>query len=132
MSITIYHNPRCSKSRQTLRLLEQHGVTPTIVEYLTDVPSAADIERLIDLLGVDVRDVVRTGESTYTDLQLHDPNLGRAEIVQAIVDNPILLQRPIVVSDDRAIVGRPPNNVLSLLLFRPEPYNDVRHSCTLL
>ena len=115
MSITIYHNPRCSKSRQTLRLLEQHGVTPTIVEYLTDVPSAADIERLIDLLGVDVRDVVRTGESTYTDLQLHDPNLGRAEIVQAIVDNPILLQRPIVVSDDRAIIGRPPNNVLSLL-----------------
>jgi len=132
MSITIYHNLRCSISRQTLRLLEQHGVTPTIVEYLTDVPSAADIERLIDLLGVDVRDVVRTGESTYTDLQLHDPNLGRAEIVQAIVDNPILLQRPIVVSDDRAIVGRPPNNVLSLLLFRPEPYNDVRHSCTLL
>jgi arsenate reductase len=115
MSITIYHNPRCSKSRQTLRLLEQHGVTPTIVEYLTDVPSAADIERLVALLGVDVRDVIRADESTYTDLQLHDPNLGRTELVQAIADNPILLQRPIVVSGDRAIIGRPPDNVLSLL-----------------
>lgn len=115
MSITIYHNPRCSKSRQTLRLLEQHGVTPTIIEYLTDVPSAADIERLVDLLEIDVRDVIRTGESTYADLQLHNPKLGRTELVQAIVDNPILLQRPIVISGDRAIIGRPPDNVLSLL-----------------
>ena len=115
MSITIYHNPRCSKSRRTLQLLEQHGITPTIVEYLNDVPSAAEIERLVSLLGVDVRDIIRTGESSYTDLRLHDSNLGRTELLQAIVDNPILLQRPIVVSGDRAVIGRPPDNVLSIL-----------------
>ena len=116
MSITIYHNPRCSKSLQTLRLLEQHGATPTIAEYPTEVPSAADIERLVDLLGVDVRDVIRTGESSYTDLQLHDPKLDRAELIRAIVDNPILLQRPIIVSGDRAVAGRPPGNVLSIIM----------------
>ncbi len=112
---TIYHNPRCSKSRQTLALLEENGVSPAIVEYLNEPPDAATLTRLLELLGLTPRELMRTKESVYKELNLNDPALTDAELISAMQDNPILIERPIVVQGDRAVIGRPPENVLALI-----------------
>lgn len=115
MTITIWHNPRCSKSRQTLELLQKKGVKPAIREYLKEPPSKAEVETLIDLVGGDPAALIRDGEAEFKALEKKKSELGRSDIVKAIVSHPILLQRPIVVAGKRAAIGRPPEAVLPLL-----------------
>lgn len=112
--LTIYHNPRCSKSRQTLALIDDQGVEVDIIRYLETPLDAGAIAELLDKLGMKARDVIRTGEAAYKENNLKDTSLGEDALIAAIVAHPILLQRPIVVSGDHAIIGRPPENVLSL------------------
>lgn len=115
MSVTIYHNPRCSKSRQTLQLLKEGGVEPEIVEYLTTPPDAPTLDRLLTKLGLEPRALMRRKEAPYRALNLADPSLSRAALIRAMVENPILIERPIVVKDGRAALGRPPEAVLDIL-----------------
>ncbi len=115
MSVTIYHNPRCSKSRAALALLEEKGVATDIVEYLKTPPSVDELRSLINMLGISVRDVMRKGEAVYKELSLGDPDKSDDVLIQAIVDNPILLERPIVVSGGKAAIGRPTENILKLI-----------------
>ena len=115
MTITIWHNPRCSKSRETLELLRRKGIEPTIREYLKQPPSKAEVERLIDLVGGDARELIRDGEPEFKKLGKKKADLGRPDIAKAIAAHPVLLQRPIVVSGKRAAIGRPPDAVLPLL-----------------
>ena len=115
MDVTIYHNPRCSKSRQTLELLRDRGVAPKIVEYLKTPPSARRLGEILDLLGVEPRAVMRTKEAQYAELGLDDPTLERDALIQAMIDNPVLIERPIVLAGGRAALGRPPEAVLKIL-----------------
>ena len=112
---TIYHNPRCSKSRQTLQLLQDNGIEPEVVLYLENPPSRETLGELLQKLGIGARELMRTGEDAYKELQLKDKSLGDEQLLDAMVQHPILIQRPIVVNDDRAVLGRPPENVLELL-----------------
>ncbi|HHR6131337.1 TPA: arsenate reductase (glutaredoxin) [Providencia alcalifaciens] len=115
-SIKIYHNPRCSKSRETLALLQEKGITPTVVEYLTTPPSVADIEKLLKMLGfTDARQLMRTKEDIYKELKLADNSVTQAQLIQAMHDNPKLIERPIVVKGKKAKLGRPPEQVLEIL-----------------
>ena len=117
MSITIYHNPRCSKSRKTLELLQQSGVTPTIIEYLNDAPTAAMTLRHARLLGVRVADLLRRGEAEFKEAG-DLPDFDDDEALAAWLEShPKVIERPIVVDEenDKAVVGRPPENVLELL-----------------
>ncbi|SDP66208.1 arsenate reductase [Ralstonia sp. 25mfcol4.1] len=117
--ITIYHNPRCSKSRETLALVEtaaqRLGEPVEIVEYLKSPPTLSTLRQLHTMLGVPVREMIRDGESVYKELDLADSGLTDAELLAAVADNPILLQRPVVVRNRRAVIGRPPENVAPLL-----------------
>ena len=113
MSVTIYHNPRCNKSRQTLALLEARGVKPRIVEYLKTPPTAAELKRLLKLLGMTPRQLLRAKEAKEAGLD--KPALSDAELVAGMVANPITIERPIVVNGDRAALGRPPETVLKIL-----------------
>lgn len=113
--IVIYHNPRCGKSRQTLEILREAGVEPEIVEYLKAPPGAAELERLLGLLGLQPRELMRKGEAEYRELGLDDPGKSRAALIAAMVAHPILIERPIVVRGGRAVLGRPPENVRGLL-----------------
>lgn len=115
MSLTIWHNPRCTKSRQTLELLRSRGIEPTVREYLKQLPSKAEIETLIELVGGDPKALIRDGEPEFKKLGKKRGELGKADIAKAIAAEPILLQRPIVVSGKRAIIGRPPEAVLALV-----------------
>ncbi|OFW97678.1 MAG: arsenate reductase (glutaredoxin) [Alphaproteobacteria bacterium RIFCSPHIGHO2_12_FULL_66_14] len=115
MTITIWHNPRCSKSRQTLELLHEKGVEPTIREYLKHPPSQVEIEKLIDLVGGDPGDLIRDGEPEFKALRKKKEDLGKADIARAIATHPVLLQRPVVVAGERAAIGRPAEAVLLLL-----------------
>ncbi len=116
MNVTIYHNPRCSKSRQTLALLEERGLEPTIVEYLKNPPDAPTLKKVLRALNLRPRDLLRKGESAYGELGLEDESLDDAALIDAMVENPVLIERPIVVVDDkRAAIGRPPDNVLDIL-----------------
>jgi len=113
MTLTIYHNPRCSKSRQTLALLEEKGHEPTIVKYLENSPSVTALKKIIKALGVKPSDLLRRGEEPYKALGLKDAS--DALIIKAMVENPILIERPIVVNGDKARIGRPPESVLDIL-----------------
>lgn len=112
---TIYHNPRCSKSRQTLALLEENGVLPEIVLYLETPADAATLKQLIKKLGISARELLRKGEEEYKTNNLKDPELSDDQLIQAMVKHPKLIERPIVIKGDRAVLGRPPENVLDLL-----------------
>ena len=115
MNVSIYHNPRCSKSRQTMALLEEQGITPNVVEYLKDAPDEKTIEHLLDILGMEPRDLMRKGEDEYKALNLSDESLSRSDLIKAMSENSKLIERPIVVVDDeRAAIGRPPESVLAL------------------
>lgn len=103
----VYHNLRCSKSRAALKYLADKGVQPRVIEYLKTPPSKAELEELLRKLGRDVREILRDGEDEYTQLALHNPHMTRDELVNAIVQHPILLQRPIVVRGERAVIARP-------------------------
>ncbi len=115
MGVTIYHNPRCSKSRQTLALLEEKGIEPEIVRYLDTPPSAEELKAILAKLGIGPRDLMRTKEKVYRELGLDDPSLDDEALIEAMVANPILIERPIVVSGKKAALGRPPERVLDIL-----------------
>jgi len=115
MTTTIYHNPRCSKSRQTLQLLKDHEIEPVVIEYLQSPPSAAELEQILTLLDMEPRDLMRKKEAPYKENNLSDPALSRAELIAAMIENPILIERPIVTTSNKAAVGRPPENVLEII-----------------
>jgi arsenate reductase (glutaredoxin) len=112
---TIYHNRRCSKSRATLELLTARGFSPRVIHYLENPPTAAEIEQLLAMLGAEPRELMRRDEAVYAELGLADPKWTRKQLVAAIAKHPRLLQRPIVVSDGKAAIGRPPEAVLAIL-----------------
>lgn len=114
-AVTIYHNPRCSKSRQTLALLEERQVDPEIVLYLETPPDESEIREILRKLGMQARDIIRTGETEYKELGLGNEALSETELIEAIARAPKLLQRPVVVRGDQARIGRPPESVLEIL-----------------
>ncbi len=115
MSVVIYHNPRCSKSRQTLALLQAQGIEPEVVEYLKTPPSATELQTILSLLGLSARQLMRRKEALYTELNLAHESLSEAQLVQAMVDHPKLIERPIVLANGKAALGRPPENVLTII-----------------
>ena len=115
MAVTIYHNPRCSKSRQTLQLLRDRGIEPEIVEYLDNPPSAAELKRILGLLGKGPREVMRRQEAEYKAAGLDDVGLGDEALIAGMVANPKVIERPIVVAGAKAAFGRPPEAVLDIL-----------------
>lgn len=114
MPVTIYHNPRCSKSRQTLALLQEKGLTPDIVEYLKNPLTAKDLTGLLKKLGLSPRELMRRGEAVYKDQGLKNVDDDKA-LIAAMVENPVLIERPIVVNGSKAALGRPPEQVLDIL-----------------
>lgn len=115
MTVRIYHNPRCSKSRQTLQLIQEAGVEPEIVEYLNTPPSILELEQLVKKLGIEPLSLMRKGEAIFNELGLGERVLSRKEAIQLLHENPKLIERPIVVKGDQAVLGRPPENVNRLL-----------------
>ncbi len=115
MDVTIYHNPRCSKSRQTLALLREQGVEPEVVEYLKTPPSAAQLRAVLKQLNLAPRELLRKKEAPYKALNLADPALTDAALIDAMIEHPVLIERPIVISGNGAAIGRPPEAVLAVL-----------------
>ncbi|AOZ11918.1 arsenate reductase (glutaredoxin) [Pseudomonas lundensis] len=113
--LTLYHNPRCSKSRGALELLEARGLSPNVVRYLETPPTAAQLTDLLTKLKISARQLLRTGEDEYKTLNLADSSLSDAQLIDAMAAHPKLIERPILVAGDRAIIGRPPENVLEIL-----------------
>jgi arsenate reductase len=115
MSVTIWHNPRCSKSRQTLALIEGRGIRPQVVEYLKQPPSREDIARVVTLLAIAPIELMRRGETVYKELEIGVRPLGDDELIAAMSANPVLIERPVVIANGKAALGRPPENVLNIL-----------------
>ena len=115
MQVTIYHNPRCSKSRATLALLRDNNIEPKVIEYLKTPPSLEELERILDLLGLEPRELMRRAETAYDELGLDDGGLDRKTLIAALKQNPVLMQRPVVIAGDKAAIGRPPERVLEIL-----------------
>ena len=113
--LTLYHNPRCSKSRGALELLEARGLAPKVVRYLETPPSAAELRDLLGKLGLSARQLLRTGEDEYKALHLDAADLTEDQLIAAMVANPKLIERPILVAGNKAVVGRPPEKVLEIL-----------------
>jgi len=111
----IYHNPRCSKSRQTLSMLEEKGIKPEVVLYMDSPPSTTQLEQLIQQLGITARELLRRGEDEYRELNLAEPSLTESQLIDAMATHPKLIERPIVIKGSRAVLGRPPENVLALI-----------------
>ncbi|HCU90238.1 MAG TPA: arsenate reductase (glutaredoxin) [Gammaproteobacteria bacterium] len=116
MNVTIYHNPKCSKSRKTLELLLGKGIEPTIIEYLINPPDSQTLVSILKKLDATPRDLLRVKEPRYSELSLANPALTPDDLIEAMVANPILIERPIVVAGTRAVLGRPPNNINELSL----------------
>jgi len=114
MTVEIWHYPRCSKSRQTLSLLQERGIEPTIRKYRQDPPDAQTLGVVLDKLGMRPRELMRQKEDAYTELGLDDESLSRDELIAAMVDHPILIERPVVLTENGAALGRPPESVLEL------------------
>lgn len=115
-NVVIYHNPRCSKSRQALALLQERGIEPEQVLYLETPPAPAELRRLLKRLKLSARDLLRKGEAEFRELNLADNALSENQLIEAMSNHPRLIERPIVVTGDRAVIGRPPEKVLELLL----------------
>lgn len=115
MQVKIYHNPRCSKSRQTLQLLQEHEIEPEVVEYLETPPDKTTLRKILKQLGLSPRDLIRRKENEYKENQLDDPSLTDDQLIDAMVKYPKLIERPIVVTDKGAAIGRPPEKVLEVL-----------------
>ena len=111
----IFHNPRCSKSRQTLELLNERGIEPEIIRYLETPPTAEELGNILDMLGCQPRELMRTKETEYRELGLDNPELTREQLLQAMSEHPKLIERPIVIRNNKAALGRPPENVLTIL-----------------
>ena len=115
MTVKILHNPRCSKSRETLALLKEKGIDPVVVEYLVDTPKAAELIEIISMLHIRPRDLMRKKEAPYKELGLDDPSLTDEQLIAAMVAHPKLIERPIVIAGGKAALGRPPQAVLEIL-----------------
>jgi arsenate reductase len=113
--VVIYHNPKCSKSRETLQILQDNNIEPEIIDYLKDPPTAQALKNIIAMLGVSARDLMRSTEAAHKEANLEDDSLSDDDIIAAICRYPALLQRPIVVSGNKAIIGRPPVRVLEII-----------------
>ena len=114
-AVKIFHNPRCSKSRQTMQLLESSGVATEVIEYLKHPPDYDQLVITLDLLGLEPRQLMRTHEKPYKEHNLDSPDLSREDLIRAMIADPILIERPIVVHDGKAVIGRPPEKVLDIL-----------------
>ena len=115
MTATIYHNPRCSKSRQTLQILQDRGIELEVIPYLEQPPSAEELKRILGLLGLEPRGLMRVKEPPYAELGLADPSIPDERLIDAMVAHPILIERPIVLANGKAAIGRPPETVLEIL-----------------
>ena len=115
MTVTIYHNPRCSKSRQTLELLRQQGQEPKIVEYQKNPPNKDELNEILTLLGLEPRELMRKKEEPYKANHLDAPDLSADQLVTAMIEHPILIERPIVLANGKAAIGRPPEKVLEII-----------------
>lgn len=115
MTVTIYHNPRCSKSRQALELIRSKGIEPEIIDYLATPPTPHKMQQLLKLLGMEPEQIIRKSEEIYKSLGLKDAKLSKSQLIKILCDNPKLIERPIVVSGSKAVLGRPPENVLEIL-----------------
>lgn len=115
MSVTIYHNPRCSKSRQTLQLLQDQGIEPEVVEYLKTPPSAEQLENILQMLDMEPRDLMRKNETEYKQTGMDDESLNRQALIDGMVATPKLIERPVVLANGKAAIGRPPESVLKIL-----------------
>jgi arsenate reductase len=111
----IYHNPRCSKSRETLQILEDNHLDLDIIEYLVDPPTPQELKRIISMLGISARELLRNTEPVYQQASLDDDSLSEDDIIEAICEYPVLMQRPIVICGNRAVIGRPPGRVLEII-----------------
>lgn len=115
MKVVIYHNPRCSKSRETLALIEERGVKPQVIEYLKQPPTQAELKEILALLDIEPRQLMRTKEALYSELKLDNPKLSREALIEAMINNLSLIERPIVLANGKAALGRPPEQVLAIL-----------------
>ncbi|MHB9798541.1 arsenate reductase (glutaredoxin) [Pseudomonas sp. MT3] len=113
--ISLFHNPRCSKSRGALELLEERGIQAEIIRYLETPPSAAELKALLGKLGIGARQLLRTGEDEYKTLDLANPALSDEQLIEAMASHPKLIERPILIVGDKAVIGRPPEKVLEIL-----------------
>ncbi len=113
--VRIFHNPRCSKCRLTMDILNEKGVETTVVEYLNSPPDKTELEEILDLLNIEPRDLMRKHEAPYQENNLDNPDLNRDQLIQAMIDNPILIERPIIINGNKATIGRPPEKVLDIL-----------------
>ena len=116
MSTKIYHNPRCSKSRQTLELLNDKGIETEVIEYLNTPPDAETLEKILNGLGMEPRELMRKGQDEYKALNLVDESLSREDLIKAMIENPILIERPIVITDKGIAIGRPIENVKKIII----------------
>ena len=115
MSVTIFHNPKCSKSRQTLGLLGDQGVTPTVIEYLKTPPTAEQLKEILALLGMGPRELMRKKEAVYAEFDFGNASLSDDELINFMIKHPILIERPIVLANGKAALGRPPEQVLEII-----------------
>ena len=113
--VQIFYNPKCSKCRLTMDILNRQGVETSVVEYLNTPPDKAELKHVLDLLGIEPRELMRKHEAPYKEKNLADPELSREQLIQAMIDNPILIERPIVIKGNKATIGRPPEKVLDIL-----------------
>lgn len=114
MLIKIFHNPRCSKSRQTLALLQERGIEPVIIDYLNSPPTKNELFELLEKLNITAQELIRTGESIIKETNLNLSEMSDDQIIDSMIANPILIQRPIVINGDKAAIGRPPENILQI------------------
>lgn len=115
MNVKIYHNPRCGKSRQTLQLIKEQGIEPEIIEYLKTPPSAEELDDILQKLGMEPRDLIRKQEAEYKAGGLDNEALDRQALINGMISYPILIERPIVIANGKAAIGRPPEHILSIL-----------------
>ena len=115
MTVTIYHNPSCSKSRQTLEIIKKKGIEPIIIEYLKVPPTKNKIKEILTILGYAPRDLMRKKEPVYAEFKLEDSSLSDDVLINFMVKNPILIERPIIISNNKVAIGRPPEKVLDIL-----------------
>ena len=114
-SVKILLNPKCSKCRLTMEILDEKGIDTTVVEYLNTPPGNAELNEILELLGLGPRDLIRKHEAPYKENNLDNPDLSREQLIQAMIDNPVLIERPIIINGNKATIGRPPEKVLDIL-----------------
>ena len=113
--VQIFYNPKCSKCRLTMDILNDKGVEPSVVEYLNTPPNGAELNEVLNLLSLEPRELMRKHEAPYKENNLDNPDLNREQLIQAMIDNPILIERPIIIKGNKATIGRPPEKVLDIL-----------------